>query len=93
MLLSGDLECHSGLFVMDAIMFYMKAASLNRQTKLLRKTVENAQNAIRNSRCCLWMSKLNPFLSANKLNDTLMKASTKPFGREIGNCQNRKVSC
>jgi hypothetical protein len=45
-LLVGDLGCRNGLFAMDAIMFYMKAVSLNRQTKLFRKMVENAQNAI-----------------------------------------------
>jgi hypothetical protein len=53
MLLVGDLGCRNELFAMDAIMFYMKAASLNRQTKLFRKMVENAQNAIGNFHCYL----------------------------------------
>jgi membrane-anchored glycerophosphoryl diester phosphodiesterase (GDPDase) len=51
MLLSGDLGCRNELFAMGVIMFYMKAASLNRQTKLFRKIVENAQSAIRNFHC------------------------------------------
>jgi hypothetical protein len=51
MLLSGDLGCHNVLFAMDAIMFYMKALSLDRQMKLFRKMVENAQNAIENFHC------------------------------------------
>jgi hypothetical protein len=53
MLLSGDLGCHNELSAMAAITFYMKAASLNRQTKLFRKMVENAQNAAGNFPCCL----------------------------------------
>ena len=52
---------------MDVIMFYMKAASLNRQTKLFRKIVGNAQNAIGNFHCYQLMLKLNPYLSVDRL--------------------------
>jgi hypothetical protein len=65
---------------MDAIMFYMKAASLNHQTKLLRKIMENAHNAIGNFHCYLWMLKLNPYLSVDRIGTThnSPKAPIKP---------------
>ena len=53
MLLSWDWGCRNELFAMDATMFYMKAVSLNRQTKLFRKIVESAPNAIGNFHCYL----------------------------------------
>lgn len=52
MYLDWGLGCHNVLFVMDAITFYMKAANLNRRMKLFLKTMENAQNAAENFRCC-----------------------------------------
>jgi hypothetical protein len=45
---------------MDANTFYMKAKILNRQTKLLRFTGENVQNATGNCHFCPRMLKLSP---------------------------------
>jgi hypothetical protein len=50
---SGDLGCRNALFVMGAIMFYMKALSLDRQMKLFRNMMGNAQIAAESFRCYL----------------------------------------
>jgi hypothetical protein len=60
----GSLGCRSELFAMGAVTFYMKGLNLSRQTKLLFKTLANAQNAVGNFLCYLSMWKLNPNASA-----------------------------
>ncbi len=70
----GDLGCRNVLFAMDAIMFYMKALSLNRLMKLLLKIAENAQVVTGNFHCYLWMLKLNRYFGVDKPG-TLTKVS------------------
>jgi hypothetical protein len=50
---SGDLGYRNVLFVMGAIMFYMKALSLDHQMKLSRNMVENAQTVAESFHCYL----------------------------------------